>query len=175
MGSEGLVVFSKGQRYSLRLMVSCAPGESHMTASNSRTPNTGDRIRFQMANATPTADGRCMVEVQLSLPGGAQLFGNSEGPDLPDARVRAGADATVEALDPVLRGRLHLRYKGGRVLEAFDSTLVIVSLAGTLGGREYTLIGAVSADDRDLVEGGALAVLDAANRVIERFLSIGER
>ena len=55
-------------------------------------------------------------------------------------------------------------------MRALDEWLVIVSIEVDVAGRHLRLLGAEAAEGGDLVQGSVRAVLDALNRVLERYL-----
>lgn len=135
------------------------------------TPLWRDRIRFVGVELLETAHGSVQASVELSLAGGARITGGAQLPldGTQDPELHVTALATLEALQPVLAGRLDLSLEGVRSLEAFGGLLVIVSSTARSPEASYPLVGAVSAPDRDPVRGAALAVLDSANRIVEHF------
>lgn len=107
--------------------------------------------------------------VSLEWKEAERLHGSSTGLDTPEGRVRAGAVSTLEAAGGVLTGGLELELRGIKVVRAFDSHVVLVSLRGRSDSGQYELIGSTTAPEGDLVEGGVLAVLDAINRILEKY------
>jgi hypothetical protein len=154
-----------------------------------------DRIRLADVVLVVTPSGGSEVTVHLVAPDGSRTSGQGAGLGHREGTMRAAVDAAIRALTPLTRGRLGLELRGVRSLRAFDALLVIVALiarpephldpgVGTDtdpdgDGEEarYRLIGSVAAPGEDLVRGTVMAVLDAANRVMERYTEnpAGER
>ncbi len=129
-------------------------------------------VRVLRGNDAAGREAECEVEVELTLAGSARSMGHATGTDDPEGRMRAGANATLDALIPVLRGRLDLELQGIRSLQEFDSFLIIAAVNGSGGGESYFLVGAVAVPEAEAVRGAVLAVLDSANRVVEHFVGI---
>lgn len=142
-----------------------------MPPSDGFTPLWRDRIRFIGVEVVEGPDGILRAEVELSLAGGARIRGDAAVPAnaTEEARMHSTALATLEALQPVLAGRLELNLEGVRSLEAFGDLLVIVSATARSPQSVYPLVGAVAAPDGDPLRGAALSVLDSANRIVEHF------
>ena len=109
------------------------------------------------------------MTVSLEWKEGELFHGSSLALNTPEGRVRAGAASTMEAAGGILTGGLQLELRGIKVVRAFDSQVVLVSLRGFSDSAQYELIGSTTAPEGDLVEGGALAVLDAINRIMEKY------
>ena len=140
-----------------------------MTPPDEENPAWRERIRITDIQLHRSDERSCRVEVELTLAGSARSVGEAGGEDTPEGRMKAGADATLDALVPVLRGRLELQLVGVRTHREFDSFLVLAAVHGVSGGEEYSLIGAVAVPEDQTVRGAVLAVLDSANRVVERY------
>ncbi|HUG28734.1 MAG TPA: hypothetical protein VMK53_10620, partial [Gemmatimonadales bacterium] len=77
--------------------------------------------------------------------------------------LRCSAQACLNALTAVIRGTA-FELLGVKAVRAFDSSVVIVSLATTGQERGPRLVGSYLTEE-DLPKGAALAVLNATNRL----------
>lgn len=140
----------------------------------------GSRLRFQSLDSESLPNSRFQVRVTLGHGGEGDFQGTAEGMDLAEGRMRAGAEATIQALSAFLRDRVSLEFRGARTVRTFDVYVVIVAVrsrrewgtdpAPTIEGgtpSELDLIGCVAIPDRDLARGAALAVMNATNRLLE--------
>jgi hypothetical protein len=125
------------------------------------------RARCRDVDAQRTRDGAWRVTVALEWTEGQIFTGTAVDHDIPEARVRAGARAAIEALAPIGADRLQFSLRGTKGVRAFDSVIVIAAVQATSAERSYRLIGSAAAPDEDLIRGGVLAVLNAVNRVLE--------
>ena len=148
-----------------------------MTAISAEHPS-GFRLRFGSLEHRTLPNSR--FEVQVTLHGREnQLFtGTAEGTNLAEGRMRAGAEATMEALANFLDGKLTFSFRGARTIRSFDSYVVIVAVQVRSGeevsrtGENLNLIGCVAIPDRNLAQGAALAVLNASNRVLKHPIGV---
>jgi hypothetical protein len=150
------------------------------------TPLPAWRERVQLLDVVlvVTPNGGSEVTVRLGVPGGEQFTGQGAGLGHREGTMRAAVDATLRALTPLCDGRLRLELRGVRSMRAFDALLMIVALTARVvsdadsdeesarGSDRYRLIGTVAAPEEDLVRGTVMAVLDAANRVVEGYALI---
>jgi hypothetical protein len=130
----------------------------------------GTRPRFHEMEGLTLPDSCYHVRVVLVGSGSERYEGESEGTNLAEGRMRAGAEATLQALDHFLGGAVDLTYRGARTVRAFDQHVVVVALRARSREEPDTsldLIGCVAIPDRDLARGAALAVLNASNRLVE--------
>ena len=128
-----------------------------------------ERLRFQNFAYEPYMNGRCAAEVTLELDG--RVFeGKSEGTQTLEGQLRCGALAAVEAAEGATDSQISLELLGVKAVRAFDQWIVIVSVRGRTDAQSYRLIGSFATDERDASRGAALAVLDATNRILERYL-----
>jgi hypothetical protein len=147
-----------------------------MTAISAGPPS-GPRLRFGSLEHRTLPNSRFQVQVTLRGRENQPFMGTAEGTSLAEGRMRAGAEATIQALVSYLDGTLALSFRGARTIRSFDSYVVVVALRAHSGERargqeeepeELSLIGCVAISDRNLARGAALAVLNASNRIMER-------
>ena len=65
--------------------------------------------------------------------------------------------------------RPDLEFRGAKAVRAFDALVVIVALRGRADDRRCNLIGSSEATEEEVARGGVLAMLDATNRILERY------
>lgn len=132
--------------------------------------STRQRLRFEELAHETRPDGRCRITVRLEWCDRSHE-GRAEGLETPHGRVRAAADACLEAALSAAGKRLHLELIGVKAFRAFDGWVVVVRLVGEAQGRPLRLLGASSIDGATGVERAAgLAVLDATNRVLGHYM-----
>lgn len=102
---------------------------------------------------------------------GRTLSGSSEGVETHHGLIRSAAAASLDAALAATGKRLHLDLVGVKSVRAFDGWIVVVRVNGQAGGRPYKLLGSASCEEEeDLPRAAALAVLDASNRLLERYV-----
>lgn len=128
------------------------------------------RLRFEEVGHQATPDGRCRITVRLEWCD-RTFEGVGEGVETQHGRVRASAEACLEAALAGTGKRVHLELIGVKAVRAFDGWVVVVRLTGEAEGRAFRLLGASSCEGTDGLErAAALAILDATNRVLERYV-----
>ncbi|CAN5697215.1 hypothetical protein BH23GEM11_BH23GEM11_08360 [soil metagenome] len=157
-----------------------------MTRPPTPLPAWRERVELLDVILVVTPSGGSEVTVRLGVPGGERFTGQGAGLGHREGTMRAAVDATLRALTPLCDDRLRLELRGVRSMRAFDALLMIVALTArvvtdsdsdeesALGSDRYRLIGTVAAPEEDLVRGTVMAVLDAANRVVEGYALIPE-
>lgn len=131
-----------------------------------RTSHELGRPRLLSCRFTRTPNGRCRCRVTLGWSEGPAAVGVADGVSSPSGELRCAAEACLSALS---QGLSHPRFElvGVKALRAFDTTLVIASLAirTTNGGPRF--VGSVLAPENP-VPAAVRAVLHAVNRVIAK-------
>lgn len=127
--------------------------------------NVPERVRFTSFNLERLANGRCHAVVSLSLGEMGDFQGESEGLSSQAGELRCSAQACVEALARAVAGAVKLEVLGVKAVRAFDSTVVIVSLAVDTAEGARRLVGCCLTE-QDTSRGAALAVLNATNRLL---------
>lgn len=121
------------------------------------------RVRFVGFALDRFPNGDCRARVSLALGADDPISGEAQGHGSEAGELRCAAQACLNALTAVIRGTA-FELLGVKAVRAFDSSVVIVSLA-TLGQeRSPRLVGSYLAE-ADLPKGAALAVLNATNRL----------
>ena len=129
-------------------------------------PAFPDRLRFTEFEMHRLPNGRCRARVVLSRHDEQEFTGESEGLTSQAGELRCAAESCVTALNRAVEGKYHFDLLGVKAVRAFDSHVVIVSLAlpGQMAGQR--LVGCYLSADPDASRGAALAVLNATNRII---------
>jgi hypothetical protein len=96
-----------------------------------------------------------------------QFTGEGEGLASQAGELRCSAQACVVALGQAVQGGLSFELLGVKAVRAFDSTVIIVSLAvhGEGPGAGQRVVGSFLTEN-DTPRGAALAVLNATNRIL---------
>ncbi len=140
--------------------------EPHLTSFEEKR----ERLRFESLHYEDFPDGRCRARVVLEWTGGVRFEGASEGTSTLEGKLRAGAQATLQAASRAAGKEVSLSLRGVKAIRAFDAWLVVVSVLGKSDKETYRLMGAYPCPDDDTVRGAAMAILDATNRVLSRFV-----
>lgn len=127
------------------------------------------RLRFDEFTAESFPDGRVRVGVALEWEG-TLYTGEAPGTETLEGETRAAALATLQASQQATRGTLSLELMGVKAIRAFDAWVVIVSVRGRSPDQEYSLIGSAACPEGQTTRGAALAVLDAINRILEKYV-----
>jgi hypothetical protein len=128
------------------------------------------RLRFEELVHESAPDVRCRITVRLEWRG-ERIQGQSDGLETLQGRLRAAAEATLRATIAATSSRPHFEVVGVKAIRAFDGWVVVVRVNGAAEGRTYKLLGSASCEEEErLPQTAALAVLDATNRVVERFM-----
>lgn len=123
-----------------------------------------ERLKFSEFDFDTLPDGRCRARVGLQLGETASFEGVSEGLCSPTGELRCAAQAAVHALEHAVAGKVELELLGVKSVRAFDSTVVIVSLA-CHEQESRRMVGSYLSEGHH-PRGAALAVLNATNRVL---------
>ncbi|MGD2121933.1 MAG: hypothetical protein PVJ76_09315 [Gemmatimonadota bacterium] len=128
------------------------------------------RLRFEDFELVRLPNGRARIRVRMDWTEGRSYSGEAEGNQTLEGEVRAAAEAALEAAVGATQGELDLDLRGTKALRVFDSWVVVVMVRAWTGNDPIQLLGACPCPDEDTARGAVLAVLDATNRVLERFL-----
>lgn len=123
-----------------------------------------DRVRFTGFSLDRFPNGDCRARVTLEWGESEPAVGEATGHGSEAGELRCAAQACLNALTAVVR---HVAFEllGVKAVRAFDSTVVIVSVALSSRQSGPRLVGSYLAD-ADLPKGAALAVLNATNRLV---------
>lgn len=128
------------------------------------------RLKFMEVVHRAAQDGRCWIGVRLEWRG-RTLQASVEGLETQYGRVRAAAAAALKSSLEGAGGSVRFELAGVKAFRAFDGWVVVVRVNGEAEGRSYRLLGSASCEsDEALTKASVLAVLDATNRVLTRFM-----
>jgi len=93
------------------------------------------------------------------------------GVETQQGRLRAAAQAALDAALGVVGDRARLTLIGVKAVRAFDGWVAIVRVNGEVGERVLRLLGSAACEEEeDLPRTAAIAVLNATNRVLEQLV-----
>lgn len=127
-----------------------------------------ERVRFVGFALDRFPNGDCSCRVTLEWGEREPIVGEARGHGSEAGELRCAAQACLNALTAVIR-ETAFELLGVKAVRAFDSSVVIVSLAVTGQAQGPRLVGSYLAD-ADLPKGAALAVLNATNRLTSRYI-----
>ena len=128
------------------------------------------RLRFDDFKLSRFPNGRCKVWVRMEWTEGRTYLGEAEGTQTKQGELQAAAAAAVNAAASAVEGRLGLELKGVKAVRAFDAWVVVASVSAQARGLNLRLLGVSPSSGSDTSRGAVLAVLDATNRVLARYL-----
>ena len=130
------------------------------------------RLRFEELVHESGPDGRCRVGVRLAWHERTfECF--AEGLETHQGRIRATAEATLGTALAAAGKRVHLDLVGVKAVRAFDGWVVVVRVNGQANGTTYKLLGSASCEEEARITHTAVqAVLDATNRLLERYVAV---
>lgn len=128
-------------------------------------PSMPDRIKFESFVLERLPSGRCRAKVSLSWHDDVHFLGEAEGLTSQAGELRCAAHACVLALAKAVRGEVAFELLGVKSVRAFDSNVVIVSLALPGEADAHRVVGCYLTDE-DPARGAAIAVLNATNRLL---------
>ncbi len=128
------------------------------------------RLRFDDMTLETFPDSHCEALVSLTPPSGVSVSRQVSGPNTVEGRIRAAAQATLDAASSIAGSDVSLELAGAKAVTAFDSSIVIVAIRALANGRRYRLTGCYASVPEEAPRGAALATLDAINRVLTPFL-----
>jgi LeuA-like protein with dimerisation domain len=129
-------------------------------------PDGGRRlIRLANAQIATEDDGHSWARVTLERAGGGLYPAKNRcKPDQVTDQLRAAAEATVQSLRQALGGDVRLEVREVGTFGAFQTTGVIVAVAVSQEGQQWTGVGVCPDMRNDPVRAAAVAVLNATNR-----------
>jgi hypothetical protein len=129
-----------------------------------------ERLRLDGFELLQFPDGRCKAQVRTEWIGGHVYMGEAEGSRTPEGELRASARATLLAAQAATRGQLEFQLRGVKALRVFDEWMVVVSVRTDWEDLPTRLLGVCPCGDDDTARGAVMAVLDATNRILQRYL-----
>jgi hypothetical protein len=126
-----------------------------------------DRLRFAEFILDRLPNGRCRARVDLTWQDTEHFRGECEGICSEAGELRCSAEACVIALTQAVQGGMSFELVGVKAVRAFDSSVIIVSLAlhGGDARAGQRVVGSCLIET-DAARGAALAVLNATNRIL---------
>ena len=129
----------------------------------------GGRLRFEEFDHQASQNGRARVRVVLRR-GDQRFTGECTGIETREGASRTAALAAIAAAEAVSEGRFTAELTGIKLVRAFDAWIVITALRAHSANREYRLLGSSEAPGEDTTRGAVYSVLDAVNRVLEKYM-----
>ncbi len=129
-----------------------------------------ERLVFSGFEFKHFPNGMCRAEVVLERRGGDEYRGVSQGSGSTIGAMRTAAKASVAALELAVPSGPKFELLGVKATGAFDSTIVIVSVAAHTPDGLIRLVGSFVSDE-SRARAAAIAVLNATNRYLEKDIS----
>jgi hypothetical protein len=129
-----------------------------------------ERLDFEDFRVDRFPNGQSRIQVRVGWTEGRTYSGEAEGNQTLEGELRAAAMAAVDAVAGATHGVLELELRGAKGVRMFDVWIVVVMIRASAYDGHRQLIGAMPCPDEDTARGAALAVLDATNRLVNRFL-----
>jgi hypothetical protein len=101
---------------------------------------------------------------------GRTYLGEAEGTQTKQGELQAAASATVNAAASAVEGRLGLELRGVKAVRAFDAWVIVACVTARAKGLNLRLLGVSPSSGSDTSRGAVMAVLDATNRVLAKYL-----
>lgn len=127
--------------------------------------DTNTRVKFEDLDLETLPSGRCRSKVTLAWDEGNQFVGTAEGVSSDVGVLRCAAEATSRALEAAVDSRVHLELLGITTIKAFDTVVVVVSLASRISDHTQRVVGS-SVIDGNPAGAAVRAVLSATNRLL---------
>ena len=129
-----------------------------------------ERLRFEEFDQQTSRNGRILVRVVL-MRGEDSFTGESTGVGTREGAARTATLAAITAAKNATEGRFKAEFVGIKLVRAFDSWIVVTALRGQSSEKSYLLLGSAEAPGEDTARGAVLSVLDAVNRVMEKYIA----
>ena len=126
-----------------------------------------ERLVFSSFEFKHFPNGMCQAVVGLEHRSGEKIVGTASGSGSAVGSMRTAAMASVAALEKAVPSGPKWELVGVKSTIAFDSTIVIVSIAARTEDGPIRLVGSYVTDD-DRERAAAVAVLNATNRHLEK-------
>ena len=124
------------------------------------------RVKFVRASLELVAPDECLAQVELERGEVGSFLGKARGGRSSQEGLQATARAAADALTQAVGGGHQLRVHGVETLDTFGRPAILVHLADQQASRTQALMGFCVAG-QDPTRAAALAVLNAANRVLD--------
>ena len=130
-----------------------------------------ERLSFEDFQLVRFPNGRTRIRVRLGWTQDRSYSGETEGNQTLEGEVRAAAESALEAASRATEDKLNLDLRGVKALRVFDAWVVVVMVRARLKEEKLSLLGAYPCPGEDTPRGAVMAVLDATNRVFQRYLT----
>jgi hypothetical protein len=136
-----------------------------------KTEGNRSRLRFESVARETTPDGCCHVTVALEWCG-ALHEATVVGIETHQGVLKSACEAALAAALSAASDDVTLDMVGVKAVRAFDGWVVVIRINGTAGDDVYRLLGAAPCErEEDLPRAAVQAVLDASNRLLERYVA----
>ncbi len=122
------------------------------------------KVIFKTIEIAPASNRRVVVRVTLAV-AGDEATSEEEVADTPKSRMQGAARAALTVLDRLLAGGT-LELEGVKLVEEFDSDVVMVAVHAVEGRDTHVILGTAAAKESP-ERAAVLAVLDATNRWVQ--------
>ena len=136
-------------------------------------PAQRERLRFEEFDHQASQNSRTRVRVVLTHHG-ERFTGEATGVETREGASRTAAMAAIAAASAATGGRFSAELMGIKLVRAFDAWIVITALRAHTPDRAYRLIGCSEAPGEDTTRAAVQSVLDAFNRVVEKYIPVDE-
>jgi hypothetical protein len=123
------------------------------------------RVKFEDLDLETLPSGRCRSTVTLAWDDDNKFQGTAEGVSSEVGVLRCAAEATSRALEAAVDSRVQLELLGITTIKAFDTVVVVVSLASRFSDHTQRVVGS-SVIDGNPAGAAVRAVLSATNRLL---------
>ena len=130
-----------------------------------------ERLIFSNFKFESFPNGMCRAEVELQRRGGETFKGVAQGSGSPVGSMQTAANASISALSEAGPPGPSFELLGVKATGAFDSTIVIVSIAAKTEDGSVRLVGSYVTEESP-ERGAAIAVLNATNRYLDKDLFV---
>jgi hypothetical protein len=134
------------------------------------TLDASSRLRLAGCRLEHGKGGTSRVVVDFEGPGlGQHVSGVQNGMTSVDGDLRLTAQATLDAVTRATNGRLQMDLMGVKLVRAFDTTVIVVSVFTPAGHQRGRMVGAAIVDD-DVPTTTVKATLHAINRFVAPYM-----
>lgn len=123
------------------------------------------RIKFEDLDFETLPNGRCRSKVTLAWDESNRYVGTAEGVSSEIGVLRCAAEATAQALEAAVDGRVRLELVGITTIKAFDTVVVVASLESHYADHTQRVVGS-SVIDGNPPGAAVRSVLSATNRLL---------
>jgi hypothetical protein len=130
------------------------------------------RLKYVGLSFTKLSGSRCRARVEIERRAGQTTVASAEGPHSGAGKLRAAAQATLEAIKrSVDAGPNAFELVDIKPVRVFDEAAVIVAVTVRYDEKAQHMVGFCVIDDENPLEAAPLAVLNATNRFLGAVLA----